>query len=112
MLCIKYTWKLFQLQSLKQRSIQDEQELLEFNANKEKMVQNVRRLERNIAKKKEEREKVLNRDNERGKNGICRSGIIITIIKVLQLLPLLHPRVVKLLRPDLQSIVGVEVSQR
>ena len=112
MLCIKYTWKLFQLQSLKQRGIQDEQDLLDLNAEKEKMVKNVRRLERNIARKKEEREKVLNRDKERGKNESCRSGIIITIIKVLQHLPQLHPRAVKLLRPDLQSIVGVGVSQR
>ena len=109
---VMYYWKLFQLQSLKQRGIQDEQDLLDLNAEKEKMVKNVRRLERNIARKKEEREKVFNRDNERGKNGSCRSGIIITIIKVLQHLPQLHPRAVKLLRPDLQSIVGVEVSRR
>ena len=112
MLCLKYTRKCFQLHSLKQRGIQDEEDLLELNAARENMVQSVRRLERNIARKKEEREKVLNRDKERGKSGICRSGIIITIIKVLQHLPLLHPRAVKLLRPDLQSIVGVEVSQR
>ena len=79
-LCIKYTRKCFQLQSLKKRSIQDEQDLLEANAAKENMVQSVRRLERNIARKKEEREKVLNRDNGRGKNRIRRSGIVIIII--------------------------------
>ena len=80
-LCIKYTRKCFQLQSLKKRSIQDEQDLLEANAAKENMVQSVRRLERNIARKKEEREKVLNRDNGRGKNRIRRSGIIIILLR-------------------------------
>ena len=80
MLFIKDTLKCFQLQRLKQRSIEDQQDLLELVAAKEKMAQKVRRLERNIARKKEEREKVSNRDNEKGKNGIRRSGIIITII--------------------------------
>ena len=70
MLCIKYTWKCFQLQSIKQRSIQDQQDLLELNAAMEKMVENVRRLERRIARKKAERQKVLNRDIGRGKNGL------------------------------------------
>ena len=64
---------------MKQRGIQDEQDLLHVNAAKEHMVQNVRRLERNIARKKEEREKVMNRDNGRGKNRIRRSGIIIIL---------------------------------
>ena len=83
-LCIKYTRKCFQLLSLKQRGIQDEEDLLELNAARENMVQSVRRLERNIARKKEEREKLLNRDNERGKNSIHRSGIIIVIIMLLR----------------------------
>ena len=48
--------------------------MLELNAAKKKMVQDVRRLERNIARKKEER-KVSNQHKERGKNGIFRSGI-------------------------------------
>ena len=78
----------------------------------EKMIENVRRLERSIARKKAEREKVLNRDQKRGKNEIFKSGIISIIIKVLQHLPLLHPRAAKLLRPDLRSIVGVEGSPR
>ena len=112
MLCIKYTWKCFQLQSIKQRSIQDQQDLLELNATMDKMVENVRKLERSIARKKAERENVLNRDKERGKNGICKSGIINIIIKVLQHLPQLHPRAAKLLRPDLRSIVAVLVSPR
>ena len=81
MFCIKYTRKCFQLQRLKQRGIQEEQDLIEVNAEKEKMVQNVRRLERNIARKKEEREKVMNRDNGRGKNRIRRSGIIIILLR-------------------------------
>ena len=72
--CINYTRKCFQLRSLKQRGIHDEQGLLELNAAKEKMVQDVRRLERNIAWKKVER-KESNLDKERGKNGIFRSGI-------------------------------------
>ena len=112
MLCIKYTWKCFQLQSIKQRSIQDQQDLLELNATMDKMVENVRKLERSIARKKAERENVLNRDKERGKNGVCKSGIINIIIKVLKHLPLLHPSAAELLRPDLRSIVGVEVSPR
>ena len=47
--------------------------MLELNAAKKKMVQDVRRLERNVAKKLER--KVSNPDKERGKNGIFRSGI-------------------------------------
>ena len=76
-LFIKDTLKCFQLRSLKQRSLQDQRDLLKLNAAKEKMAQNVRRLERNIARKKEEREKVLNRDNERGKNRIRRCPVVL-----------------------------------